>query len=120
VVVFDIYQQGQIGQAQNAAQSAAGRADRALDQVTQLERRVDRLTLACQALYELLCESGACAESRLVDKMQEIDLRDGRADGKISRTPVTCPRCSRLSNSKRLVCVYCGSPLGNPNLFDAT
>lgn len=117
--LFDIYQQGKITEAKQQAEKAANKADRFSDEIKSLERRLDRLTLATQALWEMLRDAGHHSEEELVAKMQEIDLRDGSADGKISRTVKVCAVCGRNSNSKRLECLYCGAPLGNPNVFDA-
>jgi chromosome segregation ATPase len=117
--LFDIYQQGKITEAQQQAEKAANKADRFADEIKSLERRLDRLTLATQALWEMLRDAGHHSEGELVAKMQDIVLRDGSVDGKISRTTKVCSRCGRNSNSKRLECLYCGEPLGNPNLFDA-
>ncbi|MBU6181282.1 MAG: hypothetical protein KGR46_00525 [Verrucomicrobia bacterium] len=117
--LIDIYQQGKITQAKQQAEKAANKADRFADDIRSLERRLDRLTLATQALWEMLRDAGHHSEEELVAKMQEIDLRDGAADGKISRTVKVCAACGRNSNSKRIECLYCGESLGNPNLFDA-
>ena len=117
--LFDVYQQGKINEAQQQAARAANKADRFADDIKSLERRLDRMTLATQALWEMLRDAGHLAEDALLAKMQEIDLRDGSADGKITRTITVCPQCGRNSNSKRLECLYCGSPLPSPNLFDA-
>jgi len=117
--LFDIYQQGKITQAKQQADKAANKADRFADDIKSLERRLDRLTLATQALWEMLRDAGHHSEKELVAKMQEIDLRDGAADGKISRAVKVCAGCGRNSNSKRIECLYCGESLGNPNVFDA-
>ena len=102
-----------------ATSSSAGTdRSRALEaRVDALERRNETLSLACQALWELLCESGGMNDETLFRKMQEVDLRDGTADGKITPRPITCPACRRNSRSGRMTCVYCGASLpgqGNP------
>ncbi|MFM8364947.1 MAG: hypothetical protein ACKOAS_07330 [Verrucomicrobiota bacterium] len=117
--LIDIHQQGKINEARQQADRAANKADRFADDIKTLERRLDRLTLASQALWEMLREAGHHSEEALAAKMQEIDLRDGAADGKISRVVKTCQACGRNSNSKRLECLYCSAPLPDPNLFDA-
>jgi len=117
--LIDIHQQGKINEASRQAERAANKADRFADDIKTLERRLDRLALASQALWEMLREAGHHSEEALAAKMQEIDMRDGTADGKISRTIKTCQDCGRNSNNKRLECLYCGSPLPEPNLFDA-
>ena len=118
-MLFELYQQGQINEAKEAASKAQTKADRYANDIEVLTRKLERLTLASQALWELLRDSGFCAEEVLVKKMEEIDLRDGVQDGKISRTIKVCNHCGRNSNSKRLECVYCGEKLSSPNIFDA-
>ena len=67
------------------------------------------------ALWELLRDDGVFDEERLLEKIQEVDLRDGRADGRLGPTPVSCPHCGRKSKSGRAQCMYCGTPLpGGP------
>ena len=117
--LIDIHQQGKINEARRQAERAANKADRYADDIKTLERRLDRLALASQALWEMLREAGHHSEEALAAKMQEIDLREGAADGKISRVVKNCLSCGRNSNSKRLECLYCGASLPAPNLFDA-
>jgi hypothetical protein len=117
--LFDVYQQGKINEARQQAERASHKADRFADDIRSLERRLDRLTIVNQALWELLRDSGHLTEEGLLAKVAEIDLRDGSKDGKITRMVKVCPRCGRNSNSKRLECLYCGDSLPDPNLFDA-
>jgi polyhydroxyalkanoate synthesis regulator phasin len=117
--LFDIYQQGQIKQAQGTAERAANKTDQLQPRIEELERRLDRLTLASQAMWELLRSTGRITDSQLMDKMEQVDLRDGKKDGKISGTVKICPQCRRNSNSRRMKCVYCDTPLPSPNLFEA-
>ena len=119
-LIFDAYQSGQIAEAQVTAAQAKDRAKQLQDEVNDLQRRADALTIASQALWELVRERLGVGDQTILRKMQEIDLRDGQADGKIGARPVTCPRCSRNSNSRRRACVYCGTPLPTGNLFEKT
>ena len=47
----------------------------------------------------------------LADRMQQIDLRDGVADGRITHTVAECPSCHRKTTRRRAECMYCGQPL---------
>jgi hypothetical protein len=118
-ILYEAYQAGRITDAENRAESARAKVDRFADDIQRLQRKVGKLSLGCQALWEMLCERAGLTDKDLVAKMQEIDLRDGVSDGKISRRVVVCPACQRNSSSKRTECVYCGAALPNPNLFDA-
>ena len=48
----------------------------------------------------------------------EIDLRDGSADGRITRSVVKCPACGHASNSRRRHCIYCGTEISAPHAFE--
>jgi hypothetical protein len=119
-LIFDAYQQGKVAEVQVTAAQASDRAKQLQGEVDDLKRRADALTLACQALWEIVGVKLGIDDQTILRKMQEVDLRDGQADGKIATRPVTCPRCSRNSNSKRRTCVYCGAPLPVGNLFEKT
>lgn len=85
--------------------------------ISDLERRVDRLGLVCQALWELLSEKTGLTEEEVYARMQEVDLRDGKADGKISRQVTACPHCQRPVSSRRNVCLYCGAEFSPSQLI---
>jgi len=71
-------------------------------------------------MWELLRDNGTFDEEQLMDKIEEVDLRDGRADGKIGPTPIACPECKRRANSRRQKCMYCGASLrgDQPHIFE--
>lgn len=95
-----------------SARSVAERADRALGR---LQRDVDRLRLATTALWELLRERTDLTEADLAARIEEIDLRDGRKDGRIQPPPSACPDCGRTNKGTRPTCLYCGFELsGGP------
>ena len=74
-----------------------------------LEGKIESLALACQALWEILRESTHLTENEMMAKMQEIDLRDGRADGRLSAVADTCRQCGRKTSRRRDTCLYCGA-----------
>ncbi len=116
--LFDFYQHGQIRQAADAADDARSEAQRVAQDLRKLEQRFDRLNLVTQALWEIVREATQITDERLVRKMQEIDLRDGTADGRMTPMPVECPACRRRSNSRRDQCIYCGAKLPGRNLLE--
>ena len=79
--------------------------------VQQLESRLDALALGCQAMWELLAAATDLTNDDILNRMQEIDLRDGKLDGKIGSHVVRCSACDRPSNARRPQCLYCGEPL---------
>ena len=106
-----------VGAAERAAESAESKVDRYAKEVENLQRHVDRLSLACQALWELIQSASDLTEADLEKKILEIDGRDGCVDGKISPQVLDCPSCGRKTSSKRSTCIMCGAPLKKPYAF---
>lgn len=117
-MLWDTYQQGQINSAGLSAERAERKSDSLKDEVSRLQRQVNHLTLACQSMWELLRDRTEFSETDLEAKILEIDLRDGRADGKIGTQVLQCPACGKNTNSKRATCIMCGAPIHKPHLFD--
>ncbi|MCO7226653.1 hypothetical protein [Pleionea sp. CnH1-48] len=72
-----------------------------------LQDKVDHLSLVCQAMCELLEQVGF-DKTMLAKKIQEIDLRDGKLDGKFSQKK-TCPQCERVVAARHIRCLFCGT-----------
>ena len=79
-----------------------------------LEDTIARLSMLNQALWEILSERLQITEAELEQKAYEVDMRDGVEDGKITASPVKCPSCQRVSNSKHGRCLYCGQMFEKP------
>lgn len=105
---IDFHQYRKIARVQSDVSAARNQTRGVAREVADLDRRVDRLSLVCEALWELLKESTGLTEEAVYQKMEEIDLRDGKLDGKISRTVLECDQCGRAVNSRRPQCIYCG------------
>lgn len=104
-MLIDLYQQRRLRQSVSAAESG---------DVDELERRVEMLTLASQALWEILRSHFGLNDDVVLQKMQEIDLRDGRLDGKAGAQLLACPHCQRTNRTGRKYCLYCGERLPTP------
>lgn len=117
-LLWEIRQERKIGAADATASAAKRRAKTLADELTDLRRRQARLMLVCQALWELLGERLGLTDEQLLEKVREIDRRDGREDGRIGASQLTCPNCGRNATSARTHCLYCGAPLRRPHLFE--
>lgn len=82
--------------------------------IRDLRAQLERLTLMNQALWELLRDRLQISDAELEQKVGEVDLRDGVADGKLTATAVRCPNCSRVCNSRHAKCLYCGQLFQKP------
>lgn len=107
-ILYDIFQHYKINKVEAEVESYKQTADRLRNEFYALNNRIDALALAIQALWELLKEQTGLTDEQLIKKLEEIDLRDGVADGKITPRPVACPNCGRNISSKRSNCLYCG------------
>jgi len=116
---WELRQNSMIRGAQVDAARGSARADAAAGQVKRLEDRLDKLTLVCMALWSLLGEQLDLSEERLMERMREIDLRDGVPDGKVTPEVARCPKCNRVMSPRHKRCIYCGAARLNVTAFDS-
>lgn len=117
---WEFRQQGMIRSAEDAAMKSAHRAGEAKQEARWLEDRVDKLTLVCMAMWTLIQEKTDLTEEDLLDKVREIDLQDGEADGKLRKSISRCASCDRVMSPRHKRCMYCGAERLSPGAFDAT
>ncbi|MFT5301409.1 MAG: hypothetical protein ACI87E_002512 [Mariniblastus sp.] len=114
---WELYQEGRINSATRKAGRAQLEAEQTKENLALLESKIETLALACQSLWELLRENTNLNETDLESKIEEIDLRDGRRDGKMTKITEACPQCERRTSCRRPRCLYCGTALENGELF---
>ena len=122
---WELYQQSRIREANKAARVASRNASRAANNTQQmahsmrmLEDKIDSLSLTCQALWELLRDRTKLTEDELRAKISEVDLRDGRADGKMTSSG-PCSECGRVLNQRHMRCLYCGEHREKDHMFQS-
>ena len=98
------------------AAAAAGNAQR---DVAHLEDRIERLSLVCMAMWSLIQDKTQLSESDLLERVKMIDLMDGVADGKASRSVQKCHACQRVMSPRHRKCLYCGAEKLAQSAFDA-
>lgn len=96
-------------QARRIDQSARSLSQR----VEELEARLSRSLLACEAMWTLLRDKLGVSEEEFLERINEIDLSDGKLDGKVRRTAVACPQCKRTISRRFPHCMYCGQPIAH-------
>jgi hypothetical protein len=117
-MLWDNYDPTGTAAAQRAAESAESKVEHCARAIEALQRRADRLSLACQAMWELIRERSDLTEEDIEKKILEIDGRDGSVDGRIGTGVVDCPSCGRKTSSKRDSCVMCGAPIKRQYPFE--
>ena len=88
-------------------------------QLQDLENRVDSLSLICQAMWELLQERTNVTENMLIEKVNEIDLEDGKLDSKRSKPVTYCLECHRPLSKRHHRCLYCDRRHPLDSAFDS-
>ncbi len=106
-----------VDQARHAAR-ARSKAERAEREADHLREKVDRLELVCAAMWSLLSEKTGATEQELMDRVEQVDLADGVADGKIGRSRRSCPQCGRTLATRHRHCLYCGNDDLRASAFD--
>ena len=95
-----------------AASDARTQAREAKTEVDELRFDLERLMLVTEALWRIVREKVQCTDEELVQRIQEIDLEDGKLDGRKAPTPARdCPHCQRKLIKHQPRCFYCGKPV---------
>lgn len=74
----------------------------------ELGRRLEKLSLICRAMWTLVQERSNLSEKELLQRTTEIDLLDGKADGRVSVPAQQCKTCERTIAPHHDRCLYCG------------
>ena len=109
MLLWELYQYKKINEASARAGAASTKAGDLKSDLKLLERRTDRLTLTTMAIWTILSEKLGVTEEELVAKISEIDLSDGKLDGKIHVPVRSCPSCGRTLSKRHNKCMYCGA-----------
>ena len=81
-------------------------------EMLELEEKVERLLIITEALWSILQEKLSLDEQELVRRMVQIDMRDGKLDGRVTPSvPGPCPKCNRTLSKGRPRCMFCGEPI---------
>ena len=116
--LWEVAQEGRI---QNVDQRARRAEDNTVDLKSgagSVQRRLDVMTLANQALFEILRDRLGIEEEEVILRMAEIDARDGKKDGKISPRVLSCMRCGKKVSTTRQRCMYCAELVTKGHLFE--
>ena len=116
-LAWDVLQHFQIEKAKSEAASASGRIDGLIARKDNTKQELEELTLACQAMWELLRDHLGFTDAHLKAKILEIDARDGTVDGKIGAELIDCPHCGQKASTTKPNCVYCGHRLPSSHVM---
>jgi hypothetical protein len=94
--------------AQREATRAKHAASRAEQRIKLLEANLAKGLMICETLWELLVEKTGLTQDDLINKLNEVDMRDGVLDGKNQRGIAECAACGRKVSGRHAACLYCG------------
>lgn len=103
--------------AKDEANEAKNSADAVRWELNLIRRKTEAISLASQAMWELITERTNLTDADIKAKMQEIDLRDGSLDGKVPGSLEVCSSCGQKTNTVRKTCLYCGAALSGGSPF---
>ncbi len=91
---------------------AAAKAAEAQTEVELMRADVERLLMITEALWSILKEQHGYTDEELMRRVEEIDLRDGKTDGKVAKQlQPLCPNCNRTLTHNLPRCMYCGTEI---------
>jgi hypothetical protein len=120
--MFDIYQQAKIGEQAGLQANSDQRITQAREKTRDLEQRYERLRLVTIAMWQLLKEHTGLTDTDLRKFVEQVDLLDGKLDGKVSRVSgaTNCTECGRRMLKSAVRCPWCGVKNLAGNAFHAT
>lgn len=78
-------------------------------EIDSLRRELSRLELLTMSLWETLkAKNPDFSDASLLERMNEIDMRDGVVTGEATKAPDLCPTCQRPVSVRTQICIYCG------------
>ena len=98
--------------------AAEGAKSEALRLAHDFEQRIDKLTLISMAMWSFVSEKLGVTEEQLIERVKQIDLMDGVADGKLKRQLAKCSSCGRVMSPRHAKCLYCGADKLQITAFD--
>jgi hypothetical protein len=103
--------------AETAARTTGAQAQiqaaRATTEVKLLKHHIERILMITEALWDILKEQHGYSDEELTKRVQQIDMRDGKLDGRVAAAGVrSCPSCKRPVSGRHLMCIYCGQAIG--------
>jgi hypothetical protein len=96
------------------AKPSGGVSAETQNQIYVLRDEIERLLIINEALWSFIRDQHGLSDEDLIKKIAEIDLKDGKLDGRVApeaKDLDKCPQCGRPVGKKRQTCLYCGAAL---------
>src|SRR5262245_1677425 len=74
-----------------------------------LIEKLDRLSLVAMAIWSIARDKLGATDAELAERIQALDLADGKLDGRMNSGVVECRKCHRKLSARHGRCLYCGT-----------
>lgn len=86
------------------------KAERSLQMLKlDIDEKIDRLALICQAMWELTIENSNISQQDLLNKTRKLGLFTISFSRELENIPKKCVKCGKTVSPKYKKCIYCGS-----------
>lgn len=122
-MLYDLWQNKRIGDAERSAIKATHKATSSAGQLKQhiadLEDELGRHALVIKTLVATCEQAGVFKRDAFMELKDIIDAQDGSVDGKVTKgnSPKTCSSCGKVSNKRANKCIWCGTELRTDELL---
>lgn len=113
-ILWDLYQQQQIGDLKSRNARTGEAASAAKQAVVTLEQRYERLRQINMAMWNLLKDRLGVTDKDLITYVEKL-----QTEGPASRL-MECPSCHRKILPHSVACIYCGNKTLAPGSFQST
>jgi hypothetical protein len=73
--------------------------------------------MICEAMWTIVKRGVGSDDDELLSLIEQIDLRDGRLDGRSRSTASACAECGKVVSVRTGVCLYCGKVQSQKTVF---
>ena len=116
--IWNAIQQEQIRQVENKVRYVKDKTVDSQSEVATLRIKVDRITLLCEALWEIIKAETGRTDIDLSSIMTDIDMSDGKLDWKNKKPAPKCIKCGRVYQKGTMNCMFCGAKNHNMSPFE--
>lgn len=84
-----------------------------------MRQDIEKLYMLVEALWCIVKETSRLGDEDLIELVKQIDLQDGRLDGRNSANAgiLKCSNCGRTILKGQAKCIYCGGEIKDGSLF---
>lgn len=107
-IIYDLFQQYSLGKLRKETNELSQEVRDFKGTHRSHDEQIKSSALILESIWELVKERTGLDDQDLMEKITEVDLRDGVADGKRREKASTCLGCGRKISNRFQKCYHCG------------